>query len=349
MRKKYHGSTRSRKSTQRSDVSGEETRRCPVPSIETLQSTSETPPPRAAKGFCPFDLLPVELWEDILSYLPSSALFILRDSCSSFRTLCKPFLLDSLLSNDPISSLYNFSTDGSSEPLQQLFHLHKFVLAYVAHIMPPEPPKYPEESVEYDPAQHDDSYAHWRKARKESKAYLEWEEERANRVRSLRRDLAKCWIVAGKRFPFTKVENGVWKERRRAKLEKNEEMRIMEGDQHLERDQDQSGIRSPPHHARKRRPNKSGEEDFHRQILTPHITIEHFDYYWLFHDKALFLRLFASDAEARVLKFPTDFDSQARKRLHEVAAELGLRTMSFGEGSGRFLVAMKRDVVVFHD
>ncbi|KAJ3112945.1 hypothetical protein HDU96_003971 [Phlyctochytrium bullatum] len=59
------------------------------------------------------------------------------------------------------------------------------------------------------------------------------------------------------------------------------------------------------------------------------------------------LRRFARVTEASgedgtvVLRFPSCLDATARKKVHEAAARLGLRTRSFGDGAGRFVVAFR--------
>ena len=148
--------------------------------------------------------------------------------------------------------------------------------------------------------------------------------------------MARAWSVAGKKFPFTKQENQEWKARRKARAAgvslQNSEHDLPE-----------------EHTSNDRRHNISGEEAFHREILAPHVTTERYRYPRWIEDPVRYVRAFATDAEARVLKFPTSLNRTERKHLHEVGKELGLKTISYGTGTKRFIVALKWDVVVFKD
>ncbi|PKC73711.1 hypothetical protein RhiirA1_410194 [Rhizophagus irregularis] len=52
-------------------------------------------------------------------------------------------------------------------------------------------------------------------------------------------------------------------------------------------------------------------------------------------------------SDERVLKFPKELSAYQRKQLHRQAEIRGLKSISFGEGDGRFLVVMRQDVVIF--
>lgn len=112
-------------------------------------------------------------------------------------------------------------------------------------------------------------------------------------------------------------------------------------------------IRNQP---KPRRPNiGKGEEDFNRTILTNYVTPKNFNsgvnFEGYSHDDLttvmikMLKRFDVSDE--RVLKFPKELSAYQRKQLHRQAEIRGLKSISFGEGDGRFLVVMRQDVVIF--
>ncbi|KAJ3050339.1 hypothetical protein HK097_008692 [Rhizophlyctis rosea] len=148
--------------------------------------------------------------------------------------------------------------------------------------------------------------------------------------------LALAWNVTGKKFAFTKEENQEWKSRRKAKLS-------LTAPQPSEYDLTSHITRNS------RRLNLCGDEEFNREILAPHVTPEIYKYRGWVEDPVRYLRAFATDAEARVLKFPESLNRKERQHVHSVGKELGLKTVSYGSGTKRFVVALKWDVVVFKD
>ncbi|CAG8639400.1 1450_t:CDS:1, partial [Acaulospora morrowiae] len=105
-----------------------------------------------------------------------------------------------------------------------------------------------------------------------------------------------------------------------------------------------------------RRPNTDkGEKELEKRILIPFVTPVYFSHGATFEglkneDLTSFMikvtkRFCGSDE--KVLKFPPELTGFQRKMLHRQAELLGLNSVSFGEGEGRFLVVMKQDVEVF--
>ncbi|CAG8456115.1 280_t:CDS:10 [Diversispora eburnea] len=97
------------------------------------------------------------------------------------------------------------------------------------------------------------------------------------------------------------------------------------------------------------------EEEFNRKILTSFVTPEYFsngETYEGFKNEDLtgymikILKRFCG-SDKKVLKFPRELTGYQRKRLHRQAEILGLKSISFGEGVGRFLVVMRQEVVIF--
>jgi hypothetical protein len=110
-------------------------------------------------------------------------------------------------------------------------------------------------------------------------------------------------------------------------------------------------IRNQP---KQRSPNiGKGEEDFNRTILTNYVTPKNFnsDFEGLSHDvlTALMIKVLKrfDQSDERVLKFPRELNAYQRKQLHRQAEVRGLKSISFGEGDGRFLVVMRQDVQIF--
>lgn len=110
-------------------------------------------------------------------------------------------------------------------------------------------------------------------------------------------------------------------------------------------------IRNQP---KPKRPNiGKGEEDFNRTILTNYVTPKNFnsDFEGLSHDviTALMIKVLKrfDQGNERVLKFPKELSAYQRKQLHRQAEVRGLKSISFGEGDGRFLVVMRQDVQLF--
>ncbi|CAG8586986.1 689_t:CDS:2 [Acaulospora colombiana] len=102
-----------------------------------------------------------------------------------------------------------------------------------------------------------------------------------------------------------------------------------------------------------KRPNlDKGEKEFKRQISTPFVTPTYFSYGRTFEDlrnedltnfMIKIMKRFCESGE-QVLRFPCELTGYQRKRLHRQAELLELNSVSFGDGEGRFLVAMKQDV-----
>ncbi|KAJ3122107.1 hypothetical protein HK098_003129 [Nowakowskiella sp. JEL0407] len=290
-----------------------------------------------------------------------------------------------------------------------VMQLHSHVDSYIVSTLPtPEPSKFTDDFtqwVNYDPnltgIDRERLYDEWfrraggRSGRSLSRLYDESEKEKWNRSMELKVALAKLWTVKGKLYPFTKAENAVWRKNGSGKRNDPEinlpntvlpvspnAAKVKSGAlrdklQEYEKDKDKSTVAgdddwyaSPK---KPRRPNRSGEADFHRAIVAPCSTIDAFTHIFtsgssssivnksdsqatLISDGAenftpqqyiSIMRCFARDTNVRVLRFPMGLDSAVRRQLHEESNRLGLRTMSFGDGNKRFLVTMKRDVVVF--
>ncbi|PKK77204.1 hypothetical protein RhiirC2_101192 [Rhizophagus irregularis] len=157
---------------------------------EFLESLKE--PKKLALEICP-----VETWTQIISYLEDiPTLTSLSLTCSTLRVLTKQQLLSQMVT---IPSLNKFGV---------------------------EPSKWTDNMYEWDgynqllddwKNQEDFSKSVGKKGKAKNKSYIEWEKNVENKKKFYRRELAKCWAVAGKFFPFSHAENREWKKKRQDK------------------------------------------------------------------------------------------------------------------------------------
>ncbi|KAJ3186384.1 hypothetical protein HK101_009698 [Irineochytrium annulatum] len=334
--------------------------------------------------------------------------------------------------------------------------LHHHIDAFLIRALGAEPDRHTDDFTEwagYDPSLTGLAMAERRdewlrkgggsRGRSRSRRHVEWEAAMVAMSGEIKALLCRVWAISGKLYPFSKAENGVWKERKRARLVKEkaaaerEKVRGAEkgkrcgtGDQSSreaggkqEAEDEKTWEKTP---RKPRRPNRSGSPDFHRSILADHRTIDyyvanlggqlvkpmlgegrlsqatltemdgllvapvspstgftpftsasvpdlstvHIDLAAAGNEASLSsspapttavlpgsqrevcracLSLFTEDGGCRVLRFPPSLDAESRKSLHMAAQRLGLRTCSFGDGTKRFMVAVKKGVTIFRD
>ncbi|CAB4484744.1 unnamed protein product [Rhizophagus irregularis] len=371
---------------------------------EFLESLKE--PKKLALEICP-----VETWTQIISYLEDiPTLTSLSLTCSTLRVLTKQQLLSQMVTIPSLNKLYLFTKNLHPEFTNQndiTFKMHKYIDKVVIEESGVEPSKWTDNMYEWDgynqllddwKNQEDFSKSVGKKGKAKNKSYIEWEKNVENKKKFYRRELAKCWAVAGKFFPFSHAENREWKKKRQDKTstDDNNELPPEEKEsksnhsqkqpsKHHQRHQmkSQSVNQKPPKAPRRkdlenkmnqsknsdnnkwkfsheirnqpkpRRPNiGKGEEDFNRTILTNYVTPKNFNsgvnFEGYSHDDLttvmikMLKRFDVSDE--RVLKFPKELSAYQRKQLHRQAEIRGLKSISFGEGDGRFLVVMRQDV-----
>ncbi|KAJ1558146.1 hypothetical protein HK096_003317, partial [Nowakowskiella sp. JEL0078] len=216
-----------------------------------------------------------------------------------------------------------------------------------------------------------------RSGRSLSRLYAEREESKVRQTSELKLALARLWAIKGRLFPFTRAENTAW--RKKLIGRKNDDsagrkpIELIEQPEYLAALED-SAVSWNQQPRKPRRPNRSGEAEFRRAIVAPVVTVDTYlsavenvveklyiegeagDVYsgrkvneMSTSQILTAMKCFAKDTTSRVLRFPMGLETRFRRQLHEVAIRLGLRTMSFGDGNKRFLIATKRDVVVFRD
>ncbi|KAI8811378.1 hypothetical protein BJ742DRAFT_851206 [Cladochytrium replicatum] len=285
-----------------------------------------------------------------------------------------------------------------------VFQLHHHIDDHITLQLPPEPPKFTDdftEWVNFDPTllglERQTLYDDWyrrgggRAGKSLSRNWSDREALRTNMTRELKLKVARLWAAGGKFFPFTKTENGQWRQRRKergilsgfgvstgvggtggsntspkepigfgSEEEVNGPFTRTGREGTTDGNEGAEGSTSAQNGKKKRWNHRSGEADFQRAIVAPCVSTDYYmrtpgsegwndtssESYTVY---ARILRHFQRDGNQRVLRFPLGLDRVIRRQLHEAAESLGLRTLSFGDGSKRFLVAVKRDVVVFRD
>ncbi|CAJ0744917.1 11372_t:CDS:10 [Entrophospora sp. SA101] len=297
-------------------------------------------PPKSA-----LDIFPVEIWSQIIFYaceIPTLTSLML--ACAPLRKLSREPLARKMVETSPLDKLYSL-TKKNHQDLNDLyeivFKMHKYIDKVVIdeNVMPQ---KWTDDVFEWDG--YDENLDEWvnqerfrkevgRKGKARTKAHIEWEIRVENDTKCIKKELAKCWAISGKMFPFSKKIN---------KNGNNDAWKFS----HEVRNQ------SKPH-----RPNiGKGEEEFNHKILTSHVKPSHFnsgrDFEGLTNDLIITAMIKALKkfyhSEEKVLKFPKELNGYQRKQLHRQADLLDLKSMSFGEGDGRFLVVMRYDVEIFH-
>ncbi|KAL1923880.1 uncharacterized protein VTP21DRAFT_6915 [Calcarisporiella thermophila] len=351
---------------------------------------------KADKKFHADEIFPPEIWTRILSFLDVQTLFSSKDTCRLFSSIARPLLFSVLVEDLPLS-LVTIAREKNSENVKiedVIFKLHLYIDEAVERTYGQEPTKWTDEMHEW--VGYDSSLDDWtnqeafqrtvgRKGRALSIAWVTWNSWVQEEKRSCRRQLAVIWSVLGRLFPFSHAENREWKRRRSHRLLTLEDDSMYatsaynqhqsSPDENIDEDSDKEDngnnhqILSDEEEdlspgkknrrQRRRRINRGkGIEDFHRTILAPYVTPEHYfrstsrtpnPYAWSTSQSDA-LRRFWEDPVGKVLRFPPGLTSYQRKELHREAHFLGgLKSMSFGKGEGRFLVVMKEDVEEFDD
>ncbi|CAG8527288.1 17462_t:CDS:2 [Funneliformis caledonium] len=337
------------------------------------------------------EICPVEIWKQIISNVEDvPTLTSLYLTCSTLREITKDPLLTQMATNPPLDKLNNYTKTNHPEFTNQkdiILKMHKFIDIVVIEGKV-EPSKWTDNMQEWDG--YDESLDIWtnqdgfrrevgRKGKAKSRSHIEWEKDVENEKKLLKRELAKCWAIAGKLFPFSHTENREWKKKRQEKLAEHSmrrqrhKMKSALVPQKLPKAPRRKVSGNKASHSlnsdvtwkytheirnqhKPSRPNiGKGEEEFNRKILTNYVTPRHFNsgegFEGLSHDvltivMVKMLKLF-DDSDERVLKFPKELNGYQRKQLHHQAEIRGLRSISFGEGEGRFLVVMRKDVEIF--
>ncbi|CAI2183793.1 16890_t:CDS:2 [Funneliformis geosporum] len=336
------------------------------------------------------EICPVEIWKQIISIVEDiPTLTSLYLTCSTLRELTKDQLLTQMATIPPLKKLNNYTKANHPEFTNQkeiILKMHKFIDIVVIEGKV-EPSKWTDNMQEWDG--YNESLDVWanqesfrrevgRKGKAKTRSHIVWEKDVDNEKKLLKRELAKCWAIAGKMFPFSHTENREWKKkhflqqensikRQRRKIKSalvpqkppkaprrkgsgNKATRSLNSDITWKYTHEIRNQHKPA------RPNLGkGEEEFNRKILTNYVTPKHFnsgeEFEGLSHDvltivMVKMLKLF-DDSDERVLKYPKELNGYQRKQLHHQAEIRGLRSISFGEGEGRFLVVMRKDVEIF--
>jgi len=287
-------------------------------------------------------------------YLDDQTLWMLRDCSKVMRAIASEALLDRAFKidgNTGLRGLLEFvrgqeGQGGEAVELEDMLGLHRHIDSYVAHqllLNADEPPKMTDrftEWTEYDPTmelttnerfelQEAFRRAAGRSGRVSSRLYLEWKEEQQRLTRHLRQQMARVWCIASdwnsnRLFPFTAAENKDRRARREAKAaEKSmDELRLSEQKQfeHIASYNPRAGLQL--------RLTKRGGARPTIEFYVDHLT------------------KFAALQRAYSVRFPPTLSREQRKALHEKAEELRkegsmIWTRSFGQASGRFLIAYR--------
>ncbi|CAG8564942.1 2742_t:CDS:2 [Cetraspora pellucida] len=360
-------------------------------------------------------VFPIELWEQIVSYVNDiQTLKSLILTCSVLREILKEPLITQMVNCEPLNKLFEFTKECMENDNKEIkkMDIKEIVLKmhkYVDKVVYSEsgPSKWTDEIFEWDGyndksdiSTNQEAFRRevGRRGKARARAFIEWELKVENERKILKRELAKCWAVTGKMFPFSHAENREWKRRRQERSNPDQESPLIpkeNKDPHKLKRHPQStkacGVSKNSFQPRcsKQKPHRTenslrsqtsqtsdswkfsheirnqskpkrlnvgkGEEEYNKRILTSFVTPMHFNngasFEGLPHDVMtnfmikILKRFFGSNE--KVLKFPCDLSGYQRKRLHRQAELLGgLKTISFGEGSGRFLVVMRDDVEI---
>ncbi|CAG8523991.1 16851_t:CDS:2 [Dentiscutata erythropus] len=357
-------------------------------------------------------IFPIEIWTQIVSYVNDiQTLKSLILTCTILREILKEPLMTQMVKCEPLNKLFELTEecmrkekndDKENQKIdikEIIFKMHKYVDKVV--YSESEPSKWTDDIFEWDGynekldfSTNQEAFRRevGRRGKARAKAYIEWELKVENEKKILKRELAKCWAVSGKMFPFSHAENREWKRRRQERSTSDQDSSLMPKEnkaprqpkQHqqstktcgVSKNSPQPRLSKQKHHEKEnaqtsgswkfsheirnqskpKRPNiGKGEEEYNKKILTAHVTPTHFNngasFEGLPHDVLTnvmlkMLKRFYGSNE-RVLKFPSDLSGYQRKQLHRQAELLGgLKTISFGEGAGRFLVVMREDVEI---
>jgi len=361
------------------------------------------------------EICPVETWTQIISNIEDiSTLTSLSLTCSTLRVLTKQLLLSQMVTIPSLNNLYLYTKKELPEFTNQneiIFKMHKYIDKVIEE-SEVEPSKWTDNMYEWDG--YNESLDDWtnqegfrrevgRIGKAKTKSHIEWEKNVENKKKLFRKELAKCWAVAGRLFPFSHTENREWKKKRQEKMSSEDNNESPLGEKEIkshhsqkqpskQKQQQRHQMRSPSANQRPlkaprrkeldnkmvqsknsenntwkftheirnqpkpRRPNiGKGEEDFNRTILTNYVTPKIFNsgvgFEGYSHDDltSIMIKMLKKfdKSDERVLKFPKELSGYQRKQLHRQAEIRGLKSISFGEGDGRFLVVMRQDVMIF--
>ncbi|CAG8609235.1 8895_t:CDS:2, partial [Scutellospora calospora] len=358
-------------------------------------------------------IFPIEIWTQIISYINDiQTLKSLILTCSILREILKEPLITQMVNCEPLNKLFELTKEciekerNDNKEIKKMdikeviLKMHKYVDKVV--YSEDGPSKWTDNIIEWEGYNEKlDIYTNQEAFRREvgrrgkarAKAYIEWELKTENEKKVFKRELAKCWAVIGKLFPFSHAENREWKKRRQERSTPVQEDSLTPKENKVPRQPKQHQrtkaygvpksclqprLSKQKHHepenlpsqtsdswkfsheirnqSKPKRPNiGKGEEEYYKRILTSYVTPTHFNngasFEGLPHDVMTnvmikILKRFSASNE-KVLKFPSDLSGYQRKRLHRQAELLGgLKTISFGEGSGRFLVVTQEDVEI---
>src|SRR6266542_2318326 len=161
------------------------------------------------------EIFPVETWTQIILNIEDiPTLSALSLTCSTLRELTKQQLLSQMITIPSLNNLYLYTKKEHPEFTNQndiIFKMHKYIDKVVIEESEVEPSKWTDNMYEWDG--YNESLDDWtnqerfrrevgRKGKAKTKSNIEWEKNVENKKKLFRRELAKCWAVAGKLFPF---------------------------------------------------------------------------------------------------------------------------------------------------
>ena len=180
---------------------------------EFLESLND--PPKSALEICP-----VEIWTQIILNIKDiPTLTSLSLTCSTLRSVTKEPLLTQMITNPPLDTLNNYTKAKHPEftnPKEIILKMYKFIDEVVIQESEAEPLKWTDNMREWDG--YNESLDDWknqegfrreggRKGKAKTRSHIEWEKNVESKKKLLKRELAKCWAITGKKFPFRQVNS----------------------------------------------------------------------------------------------------------------------------------------------
>ena len=166
-------------------------------------------PPKSA-----LDIFPVEIWSQIIFYIKEiPTLTSLMLTCSLLRKLSREPLVREMIETSPLDKLY-LLTKKNHQDLNNLYEIVFKMHKYIDKVVIDEnkiPPKWTDDVFEWDG--YNENLDEWmnqekfrrevgRKGKARTRAHIEWEICVENDTKYIKKELAKCWSIAGKMFPF---------------------------------------------------------------------------------------------------------------------------------------------------
>ncbi|CAG8654239.1 13464_t:CDS:2, partial [Racocetra fulgida] len=167
-------------------------------------------------------VFPIEIWIQIVSYVNDiQTLKSLILTCSVLREILKEPLITQMVNCEPLNKLFELTKEcigkekNDDKEIQKLdikeivLKMHKYVDKVVYSESGPS--KWTDDIFEWDGynekldlSANQEAFRRevGRKGKARARAYIEWELKVENEKKVLKRELAKCWAVTGKMFPF---------------------------------------------------------------------------------------------------------------------------------------------------